>query len=283
MGPPAAIVAAVIGGLFSLTSAVVRALPNHNSIPAAAPRELDADTRVADGFASHPIPIPIDRECAERADSYASRLGAWFRGEAADRTDEVATPRTRNWIAYEPFDVRQPQSDRLADNSSTASPARQTESVPDTFSNASIDSSLARAEIRSPARQETSQSKKRPNLTYGVWTIFASKDARGTVWNNSTLKITSQHETPDGLRIAGYLDWRTKGKRAGREFVVGNYVDETRSLFIEGHTAAGDHRQMALIACSARLSEDERRLTGGTWGSATGHRPAIPGNWEARR
>jgi hypothetical protein len=273
MGPPAAIVAAIIGGLFSLTSAVVRALPTHNCPQAATSCEREVVSSATGDAASHPIAVPLDREYAERADSYASRLGAWFRGETAEHSADgmTATPRSTEWLAYEPFEIP------------STPPAHKPNATPNTFAAKAIDASLTRAEAESPARQETPHPKQRPNLTYGVWTIFASKDARGTVWNNSTLKITSQRETPDGLQIAGYLDWRAKGNRAGREFVVGNYVNETRSLFIEGYKAAGDHRQMALMACSARLSEDERRLTGGTWGSATGHRPTIPGNWEARR
>jgi hypothetical protein len=155
--------------------------------------------------------------------------------------------------------------------------------VAEAFQTEAVNSSLVQAEANSPARHESRRSGSIPNLTYGVWTIFASKDSRGTVWNNSTLKITSQRHTADGLQIAGYLDWRANGRRAGREYVVGNYVDETRHLFIEGRKSAGNNRQLALSACSARLSEDGRRLTEGTWGSASGQRPAIPGRWEACR
>jgi hypothetical protein len=145
--------------------------------------------------------------------------------------------------------------------------------------------SLERAEARSPARTETRRIAKsdRPNLTYGVWTIFASKDARGTVWNKSTLKITKQRETADGLQVMGYLDWRANGKCAGREYVVGNYVHDSRNLFIEGKASAGCDRNRALTACSAKLSPDGRRLTNGTWGSASAHHRVIPGRWEAQR
>jgi hypothetical protein len=156
---------------------------------------------------------------------------------------------------------------------------------PITFNFESIAPTFARAESQSPAIHETTRPAipKRPNLTYGVWTIFAAKDVRGNLWNNSTLKITAQQETANGLQVAGFLDWRTNGKCAGREFVVGNYDEETRSLFLEGRSSSGCNCKLALSACSARLSEDGRRLTDGVWGSVSAHKRAIPGRWEAIR
>jgi hypothetical protein len=247
MGPSAAIVAAVVGGVFSLTSAVV---------PRVLPLEEPAPEPVApspEPIARAPIPIPY-----------------------TPPVPEVVVPE----LAVAP----QPRA--VAPVVVLPSAPRVAIPKPMAFEADSLASSLAHAEAKSPARTEVrrpASANRHPNLTYGVWTIFGSKDARGTVWNQSTLKITSQRETPDGLQIVGFLDWRANGKRAGREYVVGNYVEDTRSLFIEGRSSAGCDSKLALSACSAKLSEDGRRLIDGTWGSASARHPAIPGRWQARR
>jgi hypothetical protein len=236
MGPSAAIVAAIVGGVFSVTSALV---PRVISLKEAAPEPALPSS---EPIAYTPVPIPYEP------------VSSGF----------AAAPR----IAHPP----------------TAPPVATFKPI--AFKADTLASSLAHAEAKSPARAEVGPRtavRHRPNLTYGVWTIFASKDARGTVWNNSTLKITAQEETSDGLQIVGFLDWRANGKRAGREYVVGNYVEDTRSLFIEGRSSAGCDCKLAPSACSARLSEDGRRLTDGTWGSASAHCPAIPGRWTAQR
>jgi hypothetical protein len=124
----------------------------------------------------------------------------------------------------------------------------------------------------------------KPNLTYGVWTLFKSVDAQGTDWSNSTLKFTTQQETPDGLRLAGFFDWRAQGKIAGREYVVGNYVAQSKQLFVEGQATQNMAKKpLALTSFSAKLTDDGRRLADGTWGSTPGRQASVPGRWEARR
>ena len=123
----------------------------------------------------------------------------------------------------------------------------------------------------------------KPNLTYGVWTLFKSADAQGTDWSNSTLKFTTQQETPDGLRLTGFFDWRAGGKIAGREYVVGNYVAQSKQLFVEGQATQNMAKKpLALTSFSAKLTDDGRRLADGTWGSTPGRQASVPGRWEAR-
>lgn len=233
-GNSAAIVAALIGGVFSLTSAVI------------------------------PRVIPLDSALPEQV-----------------AAAEGSLPERLPSIAAEPVDVSLAIPERVP-----AVAATPVSMVPQ-FQPEALGSSLACAEMESLRNRMESQTqvpvRRRPNLTYGVWTIFAARDSRGTIWNNSTLKITSQQETNDGLHVAGYLDWRANGKLAGREFVEGHYVDDTRSLFIQGRSAKRCDRKLVLVAGSAQLSEDERRLTSGTWGSISGCRPVAPGRWEACR
>jgi hypothetical protein len=229
-GNSAAIVAALIGGVFSLTSAII-------------PRVLPLDQLLHEQSGASDGPVP------ERLPS----------------------------ITAEPVDVS------VATPISVPGPV----SVLPEFKPEALGSSLACAEMESLRNRIGTETqvpaRHRPNLTYGVWTIFAARDSRGTVWNNSTLKITSQQETNDGLHVAGYLDLRANGKVAGREFVEGHYVYDTRSLFIQGRPAKRCDRKLVLVGGSAQLSEDERRLTGGTWGSISGCRPVTPGRWEACR
>jgi hypothetical protein len=254
MGPPAAILAAAVGGTFSLTAAILpRFLPSHEETiePAVAAQERIAIVPIS--VAVHTVSSP---------------------------PPTVLPLPTSPPIAAAPT-LRQP--DGVVKTAVPIPPVPT--ATPVKFKADSLVRSFERAEARSPARTETPRSRNghRPNLTYGVWTIFASKDARGTIWNNSTLKITKQQETPDGLQVVGFLDWRANGKCAGREYVVGNYVEDSRSLFIEGKASAGCDRNLALSACSAKLSEDGRRLTGGTWSSASARHRTIPGRWEAQR
>jgi hypothetical protein len=270
LGPVAPIVAAIIGGLFSLTSTVVsRVLP---------PKQVAVERAVPaiDSLTQPRFSLPTAPRNSQASKRYEDRLGDWLQGKSADFDSGSigAAPQTSGWADFEP--VRAPS---IAVSPPAPAVARQPTA---TFESTSVNTSHAHAEVKAPAQREAPAKSKRPNLTYGVWTIFAAKDARGTPWSNSTLKITSQHDTSDGLQVAGFLDWRA-GKRAGREFVVGNYEDKTRTLYIEGRTSGGNDRKLALSACSARLSEDERRLTNGTWGSASAHRPTIPGRWEAWR
>jgi hypothetical protein len=253
MGPPAAIIAAIVGGVFSLTSALLpRVLP---------PKEKPATDATV--LVSHEEPTTIATAPSWRLPDLAPNLHREEHHVVA-----APAPKAEIVVRVEPVLPSQPAA------------------APLQFQRDQLTSSLAQAEAQSPARAErlaNPVARRNPNLTYGVWTIFAAKDSRGTVWNNSTLKITGQQETPDGLQIYGFLDWRANGKCAGREYVVGNYVEDTRSLFIEGRKSSGCDRNLALSACSAKLSEDERSLVDGTWGSASAHRPTIPGRWEARR
>ena len=272
LGPVAPILAAIIGGVFSLTAALVpRVVPIKVVAVEAAKQTQAPELRSIAHVPNSVAELPA----AAITKTYEERLGEWMRGGAGeyDTIAAGAIPPSNNWTDFAPF---QAPSFEL--------PAPIAVPPPVAFKAETLNSSLTQAEAKSPARLETPReiSDHRPNLTYGVWTIFAS-DTRGTVWNNSTLKITSQQETQDGLQFAGFLDWRADGRRAGREYVVGNYADDTRVLYIEGHRSAGNDRQLALSACSAKLSEDGRRLTDGTWGSASAHRPAIPGRWQARR
>ena len=254
MGPPAAILAAAVGGTFSLTAAILpRFLPSN---------EDPAEPTVATQERIAIVPISV-----------------------AVHTISTPPPTVLPLPSLPPMapapTLRQP--DGIVKTAAPIPPIPAASTIK--FKADSLTPSFERAEARSPARTETPRSAKsrRPNLTYGVWTIVASKDARGTVWNNSTLKITKQQETPDGLQVVGFLDWRANGKCAGREFVVGNYVDDSRSLFIEGKSSAGCDRNLALSACSAKLSEDGRRLIGGTWSSASARHRTVPGRWEAQR
>ena len=272
LGPVAPILAAIVGGVFSLTAALVpRVVPI--KVVAIEPAK-QSQPSAPQSFAHVPTAAP-ELPAATIAKTYEKRLGEWMQGGAGeyDAVAIDAVPQLDSWSEIAPFP-----------NPSIELPAPIAVPSPVPFQVETLNSSLAQAEAKSPAKTETPRvvSSHRPNLTYGVWTIFAS-DARGTVWNNSTLKIKSQQVTRDGLQFAGFLDWRADGKHAGREYVVGNYDDDTRILYIEGHRSAGNDRQLALSACSARLSEDGRRLMDGTWGSASAHRPAIPGRWQARR
>lgn len=260
-GPSAAIVAAAVGGVFSLSAAVVpRLLPVKQTAQPPAPAPI----------VYAPIPVPHEPPLREPVWTTPIQLELSVKLPTFPTTAELvvekpaASPKTVQAVANPPAEKR----------------------VPIEFEADKVATSLVQAEAKAPPRTDRHArlpNFHRPNLTYGVWTIFAARDARGNVWNNSTLKITSQRETADGLQIAGFLDWRANGRCAGREYVVGNYVEDTRSLFLQGQRFAGADRRVALSACSARLSEDGRRLIDGTWGSATAHRPATPGRWEARR
>jgi hypothetical protein len=253
-GPQAAILAAGVGGIFSLTAAVVpRLLPVKQTSPG--PAVLGKES-----IAIIPISVAVHSISSEPATA----------SPVPSSLEERPAP-----------SLRQPEG--ILKTVAPIPPLPAT--TPIEFQADTLALSLKRAEAKSPAWAESPRriANDRPNLTYGVWTIFASKDVRGTIWNNSTLKITKQQVTPDGLQFVGFLDWRANGKCAGREYVVGNYVLDSRSLFIEGRASSGCDKKLALTACSAKLSDDGRRLIDGTWSSASAHHRAIPGRWEARR
>lgn len=123
-----------------------------------------------------------------------------------------------------------------------------------------------------------------PNFTYGTWTLHASTDADGKVWDNSTLKFTQQQPTADGLQLTGYFEWRTDNQLQGREIFVGNYVAASRQLFIEGRQIEDAvSPQLGPGSFSARLDDEARSLVEGRWGTPAGGLANIPGSWSARR
>ena len=123
------------------------------------------------------------------------------------------------------------------------------------------------------------------HLTYGTWTLLESMDDAGNDWSNSVLKFTRQKETDDGLELEGFFEWRNGDTLIGKEYVTGNYVESTRSLYIEGQAVenASEDGQLAVGSFSARLAEDNRHLEDGAWGNSVGNRAGIPGTWRARR
>lgn len=125
--------------------------------------------------------------------------------------------------------------------------------------------------------------KPRPNLTFGVWTIQNATDDGGTVWDGSTLKITTQRDTPEGLEVTGFFEWRNGMEIIGREHVTGHLDLASRQLFLEGRYTESPTGQLATGSFSATLSDDGRRLASGTWGNTPGNLPGVPGSWEARR
>lgn len=132
------------------------------------------------------------------------------------------------------------------------------------------------------SKVSTSPSRSLPRLTYGTWTLIESKDDAGTDWRNSVLKFTSQRETEDGLELEGFFEWRNGLTLIGKEIVIAHYVEATRHVYIEGQSVDCP-TVLAVGSFSACLSDDDRRLTDGTWGSSAGHRDGVPGTWEARR
>jgi hypothetical protein len=128
-----------------------------------------------------------------------------------------------------------------------------------------------------------------PNLTYGIWTVYASTDAAGSDFSSSILKFTAQEKTDDGLKVAGFFEWRdgSKDELLGREKIVGNYIAATRELFLEGQSVEQapqfDMPRLAIGSYSARLSGDGRKFIDGSWGNTPGNAAGVLGGWEARR
>jgi hypothetical protein len=121
------------------------------------------------------------------------------------------------------------------------------------------------------------------NLTYGVWTIVNSIDDQGTDWSKSILKFTSQNETPHGLELEGFFEWRNDITVVGREYFIAHFEEASRQLYIEGQRTESPENRLAVGSFSARLSEDGRQLLEGTWGDTPGNLSGVPGTWEARR
>jgi hypothetical protein len=137
--------------------------------------------------------------------------------------------------------------------------------------------------VAPPVASEPAPHQTHPHLTYGSWTLIKSIDDAGTNWHNSVLKFTSQRETVDGLELEGVFEWRGDGVLVGREYVLGHYVPSTRIIYLEGQRVESSTGRLAVGSFSAHLSEDNRRLTDGTWGSTFGNQDGVPGSWEARR
>lgn len=125
-----------------------------------------------------------------------------------------------------------------------------------------------------------------PNLGFGTWTLRNAND--GAVdWSNSVLKFTYQEPTAEGLALKGSFTWRSNGVLIGTETVSGYYVARTRTIFMEGESVVDVpndlNQRLAVGSYSVILSDDERRLIEGTWGSTATNEPGMPGSWEATR
>ena len=127
----------------------------------------------------------------------------------------------------------------------------------------------------------------RPNLAVGTWTLHDAVDRDGDDWSDSTLKFTSQEETPDGLALKGTFTWRAKGRLLGTENVSGQYLFTGREVILEGQSASTTDPsagyRLAVGSYSAVLADDERSLLNGHWGSTMTNEAATQGKWEATR
>ena len=154
------------------------------------------------------------------------------------------------------------------------------------FINPPVASSLATlpaASTMAPAVHLASTPRRLPELSYGTWTLRNAVDTHGGDWSNSTIKFTSQETTSDGLMLKGTMTWRLGEILIGTEGFSGRYVDGSRQVYLEGHNVSD--KRLALGSYSAVLSEDERSLLKGTWGStsAPDQLAGVPGRWEASR
>jgi hypothetical protein len=123
-----------------------------------------------------------------------------------------------------------------------------------------------------------------PNLTLGVWTIVEALDEVGTDFRGSTIKFKSQRETPEGLELVGWFEWRDNNNEVlGQEHFLAHYESASRQLYIEGQYVECPTGRLAVGSFSARLSDDGRQLLEGTWGNTPNHQAGIPGSWQARR
>jgi len=123
-----------------------------------------------------------------------------------------------------------------------------------------------------------------PNLTLGVWTIVEAVDEVGTDFRGSTIKFKTQRETPDGLELVGWFEWRDNNNEVlGQEHFLAHYEAASRQLYLEGQYVESPTGRLAVGSFSARLSDDGRQLIEGTWGNTPNHQAGIPGSWQARR
>jgi len=128
-------------------------------------------------------------------------------------------------------------------------------------------------------------SKPAPHLSYGTWTLRNAVDDHGTDWSDSTLKFDSQEAAPDGLVLKGEFTWRLNGVLIGTEEFTGRYVDSNRQVIFEGQSvkSVSEANRLAVGSYSAVVSEDERTLLNGRWGSTMTHEAGVAGKWEATR
>jgi hypothetical protein len=126
-----------------------------------------------------------------------------------------------------------------------------------------------------------------PSLSYGTWTLRNARDEEGKNWNNSVLQFTAQQESPDGLMVRGRFTWRLDNVLMGTEEVSGRYVERTRQVILEGSSVTDAPHQrserLAVGSYSAVLTDDERSLVQGRWGSTADNEPGFAGDWEAVR
>jgi hypothetical protein len=139
----------------------------------------------------------------------------------------------------------------------------------------------------SPGTAGAAGARARPSLAYGTWTLRGARDEEGKSWTNSVLQFTSQEETADGLLLRGRFTWRLDNVLMGTEEVTGRYVDRTRHVILEGRAVTDAQHpgpeRLAAGSYSAVLTEDERALVQGRWGSSAHDQPGFAGEWEAVR
>ena len=120
-----------------------------------------------------------------------------------------------------------------------------------------------------PQPNSATPSRVLPHLSYGTWTLRNATDDEGKNWNNSTVRFTSQEETPDGLFLRGEFTWRLDSNLIGTEEFTGRYVDANRQVIFEGQavqpTSPSEANRLAVGSYSAVVSADERTLVDGRW------------------
>lgn len=131
-----------------------------------------------------------------------------------------------------------------------------------------------------------------PNFTTGIWVMHNVIDSSGGNWNNSTIKFTSQKNTPGKLILSGIFTWRRNSILLGTEQFSGSYTADSRIIKLNGSsfsdlTKAGKAVDFVLGSFSAILSADEQNLFEGTWGSVSSAAEIMPlrnnSKWNASR
>ena len=186
--------------------------------------------------------------------------------------------RLQNWATY-----RWAGASRSPWRPSWGSDSRHAEELTSTPPVASSFAALPAVSTMAPAAHLVATPRRLPELSYGTWTLRNAVDTHGGDWSNSTIKFTSQETTSDGLILKGTMIWRLGELLIGTEGFSGRYVDASRQIYLEGHSVSD--KRLALGSYSAVLSEDERSLLQGTWGStaAPDQLAGVPGRWEASR